>query len=357
MILNTIEANSSARHVGGKPEYTIYSDLSRIAELSRQWNNLLESSHYNKAFGSMEWYLASCRVQGTLLPYVGVAVCGAEISCILPLALNPDTGVAFFPHLENDYNDILMRDDNPNAVVDLLKYALSFAPSCRQITLSKLRPDSNCLRAAAFLNNSSGIRFHSREIRIYHYIELPSTLDDYLASRGKLFRRNVRRALRNQDKSGLVVQELYPEECNLFELPEIFIRLILSRHSEKCEFRHEYAQSFVREVLPVLFRNGSMRVFAIFEKQQIVAIDLYLATSRGLVAWNGGFLAEIERTSPGTTLIGFAIKQALAMGLQELDLGEGDEAYKRKWTNSSYPVRELVLTPAVLQEQSNGNQD
>src|SRR5262245_61175718 len=89
----------------GKLHYKIYSDLSEVEGLSRQWDVLLAESGCNKAFGSIEWYLASCRVQRLLSPYLVTAALGSEMTCILPLALNPQNGTIVFPHFANDYND------------------------------------------------------------------------------------------------------------------------------------------------------------------------------------------------------------------------------------------------------------
>jgi CelD/BcsL family acetyltransferase involved in cellulose biosynthesis len=327
-----------------KLEYRIYSNLSEIAGISREWDSLLAASRCNRAFSSWEWYLASCRIQTSLVPYLVIGTLGPEISCILPLVIDPRNGVASFPHLENDYNDILLRGDDPTPAASLLQYAMPPGTACRRMILSKLKPDSNCVRAAALLDRSSNISCHSRDIKLYRYIRLPSTFNDYLATRGKLFRRNIRRALRNDGRSGFVIRELYPADLNPLELPEVFIRLMLDRHDEKCAFRQAHTQSFAREVLPAVFNKGGMRVFAMCEEERIIAIDLYLDTPNGLVAWNGGFLGEKKHWSPGTTLIAFAVRQAIASGLGELDFGEGDEAYKGTWTNNSYMVREVSLT-------------
>jgi len=343
MAVNTTQETFLASISTENLEYRIYSNLSEIAGISRQWDELLARSSCNKAFGSPEWYLASCRIQDFLRPYLMTAVRGAELICILPLALDLRTGMGVFPHLENDTNDALVRGDDPAPLADLLEYALSDGSVCRQIRLSKLKPDSQCVRAAALLNGNSNIECCFRDIKLYRSIKLPSTFDEYLASRGKLFRRNVRRALRGNHGNGLAIREVYSHDVQPRELAEVFLHLILDRHRKRCAFHHEHAQSFAREVLPSIFSQGSLRAFAMLNKEKIVAIDLYLSDGHGLVAWNGGFLAEMERTSPGTTLIAFAIQQAITSGLDELDFGEGEEAYKQSWTNSSYMIREVEI--------------
>src|SRR5262245_32734909 len=331
-----------AMHAGDL-EYRVYFDSSEIAGIARQWDDLLKRSSCNRAFGALEWYLASCRYQSSLKPYLVTAALGQEWICVLPLALDLQTGIAVFPHLENDYNDALVRGHDPSTLAGLLQYALFERTACRQIRLAKLRPDSQCAQAGALLNSNVHIEYRSRDMKLYRFISLPPTFDDYLASRGKLFRRNVRRALRNDDENGLVIREVHPHDLPPLELAEVFLRLILDRHRTKCAFDDGQAQSFAREVLPAIFSRGSLRAFAMLNQSKIVAIDLYLSACNGLVAWNGGFSAEVEHRSPGTALIAFAIQQAIAMGLEELDFGEGEEVYKQNWSNSSYTVRELDI--------------
>src|SRR5215510_14747041 len=121
MAVNTTQETFLASISTENLEYRIYSNLSEIAGISRQWDELLARSGCNKAFGSPEWYLASCRSQDFLRPYLMTAVRGAELICILPLALDLRTGMGVFPHLENDTNDALVRGDDPAPLADLLE--------------------------------------------------------------------------------------------------------------------------------------------------------------------------------------------------------------------------------------------
>jgi CelD/BcsL family acetyltransferase involved in cellulose biosynthesis len=332
-----------APHESSKLQYKVYSDLSEVAAISRQWDALLAKSRCNKAFGSMEWYLASCRVQSSVSPYLVTAALGSEITCLLPLALNIQNGTIIFPHFANDYNDVLISGGDLAQAVDLLKYALSLQPDCRRIILSKLRPDSTSARFIDYLKNDPDIECRHRETEVYSYIQLPNTFDEYLMSRSKLSRRNIKYALRKAEANGLTSRKLLPAEFEPVGIPETFIRLILDRQNEKCLFRLPHAQSFVQEVLPSLFAKSHMQVFATFKKERIVAMDLYFVTGNGLIAWNGGFCTAIGRLSPGTALIAFGIQQAIAMGIQEFDFGDGDEDYKEHWVNSKYTIGTMEL--------------
>ncbi|HEY6248587.1 MAG TPA: GNAT family N-acetyltransferase, partial [Candidatus Angelobacter sp.] len=174
---------------------------------------------------------------------------------------------------------------------------------------------------------------------------LPSSFEDYLASLGQKFRRNIRKAFRDAKAAGLTICELHPQNLDPVELPDIYFHLLMCRHSDKELSEQILAQSFVGEVLPAMFRKGSMRVFAVIQEGRIIAVLLALVAAKGFLAWSSGFLTGSERWSPGTMLFAFAIKQAIDAGLREFDFGEGDEAYKQHWTNGEYRVTEVELIP------------
>jgi CelD/BcsL family acetyltransferase involved in cellulose biosynthesis len=343
MTANIIDNSTSFQQYVDKGQYGVCSVLSDIEKMSNQWNRLLAASRCNKAFGSLEWYVASCRVQSSSMPYLVWAGHGAEIDCIVPLVLDRKTGVASFPHYANDYNDVLVRDDQPIQVANLLKYAISPHSACRRLVLSKLRPDSDCLRGAIHVKDEPGIEYRHENIDAYSYVELPPSFDNYLESLGRKFRKNTRRALRALEANALSMRELSPDNFDPMELPHLFFHLFLSRHSGEGLFQHEEAQGFAREVLPPMFRKGNLRVFAMFEGESIIAVLLWFATNKGCLAWNAGFLKGKEQWSPGTSLYAFAIQRAISAGLRELDFGEGDEAYKSHWARDSYRVSELIV--------------
>jgi CelD/BcsL family acetyltransferase involved in cellulose biosynthesis len=325
-------------------EYWIHSDLSRIIGLSCQWDELLTASRCNQAFGSPEWYLASCHFYGPLKPYLAVAARGPKLVCILPLELDLRNGVVTFPHRENDYNDILVRDGDLGTAAGLLEYAMSPKNLCRRMILSKLKPDSDCVRAAALLGGRSKIVCEAHDIgRIYRYIKLPATFDEYLASRSTVLRKRIRQTLRSINADGLTMTELQPETFDSAQLAGLFMSMALARQKQKSFLHAPQTQAFVREVLSPLFIKRRLRPFVLMKGDQIVAINMSMVYPNGLITWNGGFLEEATPWSPGTALLAFSIKELIAMGLSEYDFGEGDEAYKKHWTDSEYRISTMEL--------------
>lgn len=324
--------------------YKVYSDLVEIDRISPEWERLLCLSPSFRAFGSAEWYRASCRSDTSLLPYLVVAFHGAEILGVLPLVLDQNAGLATFPSRLGDYWDMVIRGDNPDLAAGLLNHALAFSSSCKKILLSRVRPDSNCVKAIPVIASNPDIDCRYQKTDTYYYIDLPETFEDYLSSRSRSLRKRIRQARRDFDESQLVIRELLPSNYDPIQLPELFLSLVSARHKERCSLvRHAWVPLFMREVLPTIFSKGYMRLFAIFSGDRIIALHLYAVSTDAIGGWNGGFLDEAEHCSPGTLLVAHTIKQAIEMRLKEFDFMRGDEAYKSKWANNHRMVGEIEL--------------
>jgi CelD/BcsL family acetyltransferase involved in cellulose biosynthesis len=324
-------------------ECEAYSDFLKIEELAPEWDKLLAVSACNQAFSSLEWYLASCRLDKISKPFLIVARSGSNVRGILPLVCSPD-GIGCFPHFGTDYNDLVAPGNDSALPYALLNHAVYASNACRRVVLSRLRPDSICLQAVPSIAADSASSCRVRQINQFACIQLPHTFDEYLASRSKVFRKSIKRAVQKIATDGVVFDELLPHEFDPAGLPELFISLSLARHKERSFLQDNNARSFVREVIPSVFKKRRLRAFVLRKGSHIVALDLCTVRSAGLATWNGGFLAEAECWSPGTVLFASGIKAAIDLGLKEYDFTEGREPYKLHWTNHSYAVSELSVS-------------
>jgi hypothetical protein len=232
----------------------------------------------------------------------------------------------------------------PELIADLLSYALANAEGCHRMVLSRLRPDSHCAQAVPLLRAGSKFKCDWREIDRYGRACLPESFDSYLNSRSKAFRKDIRRAFHDLEKDGLALRELDPDTFPASSIPELLITLCVARHGDRCSFiQTPSKEAFPRYVLPPLFRKRHIRAFALLEGERVLGLDLCAASTGGLATWNGGFVPEIKRYSPGTALFAFGIQQAIASGLREFDFMRGPQAYKSNWTNNNYGMSELEL--------------
>jgi CelD/BcsL family acetyltransferase involved in cellulose biosynthesis len=324
-------------------EWKVYSTPEQVEELARAWDELLAVSPCNRAFSSREWYTASRIQVSSFSPHVVAVFRGEEALGLLPLVIDREDKTVKFAY-QYDYNDVIAGTPGPELVADLLSYALANAQGCRRMVLSRLRPDSHCAQAIPLLRARSKFECDWREIERYRRACLPESFDAYLNSRSKAFREDVRRAFRALEKSGLALRELDPDTFPPASIPELLITLCVARHGDRCSFiRTPEMETFIKDVLPPLFHKRYVRAFALLEGERVLGLDLCAASAGGLATWNGGFVPEIKRCSPGTALFAFGIRQAIAWGLREFDFMRGPQAYKSHWTNNEYAMSELEL--------------
>jgi CelD/BcsL family acetyltransferase involved in cellulose biosynthesis len=323
--------------------YDVLTQLSEVEAIAAEWEVLLERSLCNRAFSSPAWYMAACRCDPEISPFVIVAHRGAGLAGILPLARAHQGATLTFSTNLADYNDIVAAPEDLTVSAGLLNHALSHNCGYDKLFITDIRQDSNCARALQLIkpgNNTDQL------LQVYAscpVIRFHSSYDEYLQSRSKAFRTKLRRVQRKAVRDNLIVRELEPSTYPPSLLPGVFLSLHLNRQQTGSCFGREPYQSFAEEVLPPLFTERKLRVFAAFEAERMAALNLCMLGVDSLCYWNGGFLAEAAGWSPGTLLIDAGIKQSYAMGLKEYDLLRGAEDYKLGWANDARQTYRIEL--------------
>jgi CelD/BcsL family acetyltransferase involved in cellulose biosynthesis len=327
--------------------YTVLTELSDIERISGDWQALLRRSPCNRAFSSPAWFLGACRVHPELAPHAIITWRGAEIVAILPLAVTADGKEAVFPSPMSNYNDLIAAPDDGEALAGTLEYAISGPRPYERINLRWLTLSSNCLRAVHLLGAQpeQATCFHTE--RDYFYIRLPPFYNDYLRSRSRVFRKGISRAVKKAAAAGLIVRELDPASFPARRVPDLFLALQQARFGEASAFREQPRNAvFAELVLPPLFAERQMLVFALYQRDEIIGIDLSMLGANSLCTWNGGYPPEAERWSPGRLLLDAGIRKAFALGLEEYDLLRGTQAWKASWANQVRSVGRVEMAVA-----------
>jgi len=322
-------------------QFQVLTELPEIAALAAEWELLMAHSTCNRGFGSARWFIASCRHNPALQPYVIVARRGETLAGVLPLVLDQDGKEAAFANYLTDYNDAITAANDPETAGALLRFACSQPNDYTSINLKHLRPDSHCVRGLSLFNGD--LRQTFRETHICYYLQLPANHDDFLRSKDSRFRKRLKRLHALAHNAGLTACELDPATFQPAQLAELFLSLHLHRRKVKSCFELPSAQNFVAEVLPALFAKRVVRACILKSRDRIVAIDLYTMGHNSLCVWNGGFLEEFGDCSPGKLLINEGIKLAFALNVDEFDFMRGGEVYKESWVNRSRSIGQLEL--------------
>jgi CelD/BcsL family acetyltransferase involved in cellulose biosynthesis len=92
--------------------------------------------------------------------------------------------------------------------------------------------------------------------------------------------------------------------------------------------------------------SGAMS--ALFSGDTLLAAHLGMRFKRTLHYWFPAFNREFSMYSPGIVLFSYMVENAQNQGIGVLDLGKGDEEYKRRWSNQAVPLAEgYVELPSV----------
>lgn len=332
-----------ARAEAGKLTYQVLDTLPDVEAISAEWDLLLDRSPCNRAFSCSRWFLVSCSLNQSISPQVIVARRGAAIVGILPLVFINDSRVATLASESSDYNDIVSIEDDYSVLIGLLEYAITLGGSNKRVVLSRVRRDSNCFRAAEILEREGSIQPMFQSTTTYPYVDLSLSYEEYLRTRSRSFRKSLRRAQRNAESGNIAVRELDPTHFSPRRLPEAFLSLNLDRWGAKSYYRSSFVESFVLKLLPDLFSQRRVRAFALMKEERLLGLDLCMVGANSLCSWNGGFLSEAARWSPGKLLIDAGIRQAYAGKFEEYDLMRGDEAYKKSWANNTREIGSLSI--------------
>jgi CelD/BcsL family acetyltransferase involved in cellulose biosynthesis len=325
--------------------FEVVDTLEGVASLAAPWEALLERSRCNRAFSSPQWFMAACRAARLPEPRVIVARSSGALRALLPLALNGEGNGIVFPTFFNDYNDLIASSEDLPAMVGTLAYASQVVDGM-PLVLSRLHPDSHCLQALSAWQGPATWRLTWDALRPYPYVRVAGSHEQYMQTRSRALFRELRRFRQRAAQHQVVLRELEPGSLPPAALPEVFLSLHLSRFTKGSVFMDPTARDFVTGLLPLLFAQKRVRVFALMEGARPVAMDLCMRGANSLACWNGGFLPEVAQWSPGKLLLEAEIQEAHESGLEEFDLMRGGEEYKSRWATHTRLTGMLELQRA-----------
>ncbi|MDQ6797017.1 MAG: GNAT family N-acetyltransferase [Actinomycetota bacterium] len=176
---------------------------------------------------------------------------------------------------------------------------------------------------------------------------LGSTLEQFLSQRPKGLRRTLRRSDERLATEGhhhdveVVtgperLKEVLPDVAAVYDAAE--------RDRPRQHLLARPWGSFTREVLSESARLGRLRLFLGRIDGRPISFDVGFVSADRLELWLGRFDPRYRPISPGHLAMREAVHYAISTSLGEIDMGLGDDRYKRLWCNDDY--RTLDVTAA-----------
>jgi CelD/BcsL family acetyltransferase involved in cellulose biosynthesis len=224
-------------------------------------------------------------------------------------------------------------------------------------TLGSARPEITTLslRGAEASSDWSELladAFHGRQPRVYVEDKMPAPViriqgreyADLLQSRSSKFRQQMRRSRRRAEEQGAVFRRARDVDAAKDDL-RTFARLHLDRWKDRggsLALRpgvFEMLLDFAEQEIP----TGRFRIFSIDLDETTISTQLFVRAGRRTSFWLGAFDPAAPVRNPGLLGVLAGIEDAFGEGLDEIDLGPGDDQYKRSLTDDDVVLRWVTL--------------
>jgi CelD/BcsL family acetyltransferase involved in cellulose biosynthesis len=173
----------------------------------------------------------------------------------------------------------------------------------------------------------------------------PDGFESWMAGKSGNFRQQVRRARRRLERGGAVLRRAGTAD-EVGEALDAFDRLHGLRFGDRSPLARAETAAAMREAASALAPSGRFFAWTIADRHDAtVAVQLFVRAGDTMLFWNGGWDEGWAPAKPGFTTLVAAVEDAHARGVRLIDLGEGDQHYKRRLADGDRPVAELVLRP------------
>jgi CelD/BcsL family acetyltransferase involved in cellulose biosynthesis len=170
--------------------------------------------------------------------------------------------------------------------------------------------------------------------------------DDYLATKSRNFRSELRRKERRLEERGLELrkvsraEELEPALDALFELHR-------RRWAEDASPFFAGLESFHRAFATAAFARGWVRLRLLELEGRVVAVSYSLRFGPAEWSYQYGREPELEHESVGLILAAHAIREAFAEGAREFRLGPGLQPYKLRFATADPGLETIGLARSL----------
>jgi CelD/BcsL family acetyltransferase involved in cellulose biosynthesis len=223
------------------------------------------------------------------------------------------------------------------------------AISPRTTILFRYVPESGPLasitpRTCRILQRRAFWRIASRSL----YTKLPSTWEEFTASKSAKWRKRLKDRLNLLSRSGTVHAEIYTgPSYHQSLLDDVFT---VDSRSWKAEQGTSHLpkgprRDFIHNLFDDLCRTRQASIALLRINGRPVAYELNLTQQNRVYAYLKAYDKEFKQVGPGTFLTHFVMRDAITRGAAEYDQLRGDEPYKRIFTERERRDLDILISP------------
>jgi CelD/BcsL family acetyltransferase involved in cellulose biosynthesis len=173
--------------------------------------------------------------------------------------------------------------------------------------------------------------------------------EDYLATRSRSFRKQLRRGSRRLERDHDLRFRRTSAEDDLDRDMDLLFELHDSRWRDRggSSIASLRARAFHRDFASAMLDRGWLRLCFLEVDGEAVAVDYGWCIGGRYSSYQAGFSERYANRGVGFLVLASAIRGAINEGAREFDLLRGDESYKARYGTSRRETETLVLAPAI----------
>jgi CelD/BcsL family acetyltransferase involved in cellulose biosynthesis len=324
-------------------------ETNALERMTGVWNKILLESDADTIFLTWEWVFNWWQVyrKGKKLLVLVLKDQNKDIVSIAPLYLQRKRVLEGFwinevrfigsgEDVSPDYLDfIIKRGREDEAIAAIIKYFHAWR-GWDAINLTDIVSTSHTIKVLPLIGGNDGFRVENRGCSICPYISLPSSWEEYLSGLSQNMRYNIKRRMKNLDKTFRTRYFFWEDIEGLQRAMEKLASLHRNRwkgRSWHYAFSTSEFNSFQQIVAKEFAHRGWLQLSCLELDGEIIGMFYDFKYGNKFYYFQGGFEPSLKSYSVGLVLRAFVIQKAIEMGIGEIDLLKGPYDHKYRWTS------------------------
>ncbi len=324
---------------------TVSKNSAIFTEISEEWHQLLMHSSVNEIFLTPEYQSTWWQTLGKGNLFVAsIRLDSGELVGLAPLFIENNT-ISFIGCKDvSDYLDFIVHKEYEDLVYQAI---LNELKSINDVSFSLCSiPESSptLIQIPKLLKDETMLTLTEQEV--CPQIQLPNTWESYLHNLDRKQRQEIKRKWKKIETTEEVAYECISEEHAAAQAVSLFIELHQQSSETKREFWDPHHTAFFEQLLPMLAKQGWLKLFFLSIKRHVIPIAAMLVFDYGghYDLYNSGFNPDYSSLSPGQVLTAYTIKDAIENGRTLYDFLRGNEEYKFRLGGIPKPIFDLSFS-------------
>lgn len=241
-----------------------------------------------------------------------------------------------------DYQDVITtRQDSHGFFTTLLAHLKEQDVST--VVLGAMLPGSSVLEFLPQVCHNKNIEYQLENAGYISVLRLPESWDSYIKGLTGKNRHEVRRKLRRLNEAGSVGFHEMTKPQEVQHRFSEFLQMFRQSRKDKEEFLTHQMENYFFKLAMELAENKMLRMGMLTLDDKLIASTFGFNFNNDLYLYNNGFSPAYRHVSSGILCKVMAVKQSIALGMDEFNFLKGDEKYKRHLGGEPIPLKRLKI--------------